>query len=191
MHATRKAYLPAAGKDWLLPLYDPLTKLLGVEAFHRRLINQATISLGHRVLEIGCGTGTLAILIKRLNPAAQVVGIDPDPKALERARRKAQRHGNAIQFDQGFSEELPYPTPRSIESFPHSCSTMSNQKRNPLPCGRPLGSSNREAYCTWLISTKGNASPAVSMDSSRASFIRAMARAPTTASSLSCSMPDS
>jgi ubiquinone/menaquinone biosynthesis C-methylase UbiE len=109
MHATRKAYLPAAGKDWLLPLYDPFTKLLGVEAFHRRLINQATISVGHRALEIGCGTGNLAILIKRLNPAAQVVGIDPDPKALARARRKAQWHGNAIQFDQGFSEELPYP----------------------------------------------------------------------------------
>jgi ubiquinone/menaquinone biosynthesis C-methylase UbiE len=58
MHATRKAYLPAAGKDWLLPFYDPLTKLLGVEASHRMLINQATVSLGRRVLEIGCGTGT-------------------------------------------------------------------------------------------------------------------------------------
>jgi ubiquinone/menaquinone biosynthesis C-methylase UbiE len=109
MHATRKAYLPAAGKDWLLPLYDPFTKLLGVEAFHRRLINQATISPGDRVLEIGCGTGNLAILIKRLNPAAQVVGLDPDPKALARARWKAQRRGSEIQFDQGFSEELPYP----------------------------------------------------------------------------------
>jgi ubiquinone/menaquinone biosynthesis C-methylase UbiE len=51
----------------------------------------------------------LAILIKRLNPAAQVVGIDPDPKALARARRKAQRCEAAIQFDQGFSEELSYP----------------------------------------------------------------------------------
>jgi ubiquinone/menaquinone biosynthesis C-methylase UbiE len=109
MHVTGKAYLPAAGKDWLLPFYDPFTKLLGVEASHRRLINQATISPGHRVLEIGCGTGNLAILIERLNPAAQVVGIDPDPKALARARRKAQRRGAAIQFDRGFSEELPYP----------------------------------------------------------------------------------
>jgi ubiquinone/menaquinone biosynthesis C-methylase UbiE len=109
MHVTRKAYLPAAGKDWLLPLYDPFTKLLGVEAFHRRLINQATISPRHRVLDIGCGTGNLAILIKRLNPAVQVVGIDPDPKALARARRKAQRRGTEIQFDQGFSEQLPYP----------------------------------------------------------------------------------
>jgi ubiquinone/menaquinone biosynthesis C-methylase UbiE len=69
MHVSRKTHLPAAGKDWLLPFYDPLTKLLGVEASHRKLINQAAVSPSHRVLEIGCGTGNLAILIKRLNPA--------------------------------------------------------------------------------------------------------------------------
>jgi len=109
MRTTGKTYVSAAGRDWLLSFYDPFTKLLGVEASHRKLIDQAAISSGHRVLEIGCGTGNLAILAKRLNPAAEVVGIDPDPKALARARRKAQRSGAAIQFDLGFSEELPYP----------------------------------------------------------------------------------
>lgn len=109
MHATRKNYLPAAGKAWLLPLYDPFTKVLGVEASHRELINQAGINPGQRVLEIGCGTGNLAILVKRLNPASPVVAIDPDPKALARARRKAERRGAKIQFDEGFAEELPYP----------------------------------------------------------------------------------
>ena len=109
MHAIRKTYLSAAGKDWLLPFYDPFTRLLGVEAVHGKLIRQAAISSGHRVLEIGCGTGNLAILANRLNPAAEVVGIDPDPKALARARRKAQRSRASLQFDPGFSEELPYP----------------------------------------------------------------------------------
>jgi SAM-dependent methyltransferase len=109
MHTTNKTYLPAAGKDWLLPLFDPFTKLLGVKAIHSKLIHHAAISSGQRVLEIGCGTGNLVILAKRLCPAAQVVGIDPDPKALALARRKAERRGAAIQFEQGFSEELPYP----------------------------------------------------------------------------------
>jgi ubiquinone/menaquinone biosynthesis C-methylase UbiE len=109
VHATRKSYLPASGKDWLLPLYDPFTKVLGVEASHRELIKQAGINSGQRVLEIGCGTGNLANIVKRLNPASQVIGIDPDPKALARARRKAQRRDAAIQFDQGFAEQLPYP----------------------------------------------------------------------------------
>jgi ubiquinone/menaquinone biosynthesis C-methylase UbiE len=109
MHATGKTYLPAAGKDWLLPFYDLFTKVLGVEASHRKLIDQASISPGHRVLEIGCGTGNLVILVKRLNPASQVLGIDPDPKALARAHRNAQRRKVTIQFDQGFAEELRYP----------------------------------------------------------------------------------
>jgi ubiquinone/menaquinone biosynthesis C-methylase UbiE len=109
MRTTGKTYVSAAGKDWLLPFYDPFTRLLGVEASHRKLLDQAALSSGQRVLEIGCGTGNLAILAKRLNPAIEVVGSDPDPKALARARRKAQRSGAAIQFDQGFSEELAYP----------------------------------------------------------------------------------
>ena len=85
MHAIRKTYLPAAGKDWLLPLYDPFTKVLGVEASHRELINQAGINPGQQVLEIGCGTGNLAILVKRLNPASQVVA-SRRPQSLLRAR---------------------------------------------------------------------------------------------------------
>jgi hypothetical protein len=67
---------------------------------------------------------------------------------------------------------------------------MSDQMRSRLPCGRPFVSSSREAHCTSLISMKGNVPPAVSMDSSRASSLRAMARAPTTPSSLSFGMPD-
>ena len=105
----RRTYLPAAGSDWLLPFYDPFTRLFGIEAVHRQLIEQAGISPGDRVLEIGCGTGNLSILAKRLQPAAEVIGIDPDPKALSRARRKAKRAGQAVAFDRGFSEELPYP----------------------------------------------------------------------------------
>lgn len=109
MHTTEKPYLSAAGKDWLLPFYDLFTRLLGVTKYHKKLIDQSAIEAGQQVLEIGCGTGNLAILAKKLNPDAQVVGLDPDSKALELARRKVRRNGSSIQFDQGYSEELPYP----------------------------------------------------------------------------------
>jgi ubiquinone/menaquinone biosynthesis C-methylase UbiE len=109
MEETRRTYIPAAGHDWLLPLYDPLVKLLGSESAHRQLLDQAGIRPGHRVLEIGCGTGNLAILVKRLHPRAEVVGLDPDPKALARARRKAEREALSVQLDRGFSDVLPYP----------------------------------------------------------------------------------
>ena len=105
----RTTYLPGLGHDRLLPLYDPLQKVLGVASAHRPLVDQAEIRPGHRVLEIGCGTGNLAILIKRLHPGTQVVGLDPDPKALARARRKAEREALSVQLDLGFAEELPYP----------------------------------------------------------------------------------
>jgi ubiquinone/menaquinone biosynthesis C-methylase UbiE len=108
-----RTYIPAAGYDWLLPLYDPLQKLLGSESDHRDLLNQAGLEPGHRVLEIGCGTGNLAILTKLLYPGAKVVGLDPDPKALTRAKLKAQREAVSVHFDCGFSHELPYPN----ESF--------------------------------------------------------------------------
>ncbi len=108
MHDTQRSYLPAAGRDWALPLYDPLVKLLGTDVARRALLDQAALSSTHRVLDIGCGTGTLVTLIKRLHPLTDVVGLDPDPKALARARKKATRARFSIAFDQGFSDELPY-----------------------------------------------------------------------------------
>ncbi|HZP17502.1 MAG TPA: class I SAM-dependent methyltransferase [Terriglobales bacterium] len=108
MEATR-AYLPAAGHDWLLPFYDPFVKLLGGDAARRALLEPAALQPGQRVLEVGCGTGTLVAMIKRGHPGVEVVGLDPDPKGLARAKRKAARERLAIQFNQGFADELPYP----------------------------------------------------------------------------------
>jgi ubiquinone/menaquinone biosynthesis C-methylase UbiE len=109
MPEAERTYIPAAGYDWLLFLYDPLIRLMGGEAAHRTLIDQADLRPGHRVLEIGCGTGNMTTLVKRLHPSVDVVGLDPDPKALERARRKADRQGAALRLDRGFSDALPYP----------------------------------------------------------------------------------
>jgi ubiquinone/menaquinone biosynthesis C-methylase UbiE len=109
MREHRRSCIPAAGHDWLLPLYDPLLKLLGADSTRRELVEQASVRTSHRVLDIGCGTGSLVVLIKRLYPDSEAVGLDPDPKALARARRKVERARLSAQFDQGFSDELPYP----------------------------------------------------------------------------------
>jgi ubiquinone/menaquinone biosynthesis C-methylase UbiE len=108
MIESSRTYLPAAGRDWLLPFYDPIVKLLGGEAARKQLLEQARLHPGQRVLDVGCGTGTLAVLIKRIHPKIEVVGLDPDPKALTRAGRKAARAAVSIQFDQGFGDRLPY-----------------------------------------------------------------------------------
>lgn len=104
-----KNYLPAAGRDWLLPLYDPFVKLLGIDSARKTLIAQSDLQPGHRVLDIGCGTGTFIIQIKHLYSNVEIAGLDPDPKALSRAKRKIERDDFVIQLDRGFSENLPYP----------------------------------------------------------------------------------
>lgn len=103
-----REFLPAAGRDELLPFYDPLVRLIGGDRRRRRLIEQAALRPGLRVLDIGCGTGTLLVDIQRRESGITATGLDPDPKALSRARRKAERAGVSVRFDQGFSDQLPY-----------------------------------------------------------------------------------
>jgi len=108
MSHTSRNYLPAAGHDWSLPFYDPMVKLMGGESAQKSLVEQAALLPGQRVLDVGCGTGTMDVMIKRLHPDVEVIGLDPDPKALARATRKAVRSGLSIRFDRGFVDQLPY-----------------------------------------------------------------------------------
>jgi ubiquinone/menaquinone biosynthesis C-methylase UbiE len=104
----RHDYLPAAGTDLMLPAFDLISWLFGTPGLHDRLIEQAELEPGHRIIEIGCGTGNLVTKAKRAQPAAEVIGSDPDSKALARAERKA--HGpTGIRFERGYAQDLPYP----------------------------------------------------------------------------------
>jgi ubiquinone/menaquinone biosynthesis C-methylase UbiE len=108
MNAERR-YLPAASLDVLLPVYDPIMRLLRFQRALAPLVAQAGLQPEHHVLDIGCGTGTLAVMIRRAHPTVGVTGVDPDPRALARAARKAERSGVAIRFDRGFADALVYP----------------------------------------------------------------------------------
>ena len=105
---SQREFLPAAGRDVFLPLYDPLVSLMGFGRAVQELISQANIERAHSVLDVGCGTGTLIVMLKRRYSAVEVVGVDPDSKALQRARKKVGRAGVSVQLDHGFADELPY-----------------------------------------------------------------------------------
>src|SRR6266498_4216430 len=103
-----KRYIPALGFRWLTPLYDPLLKwIMREETFKRKLISQANIQSGMKVLDLGCGTGTLTLMIKRAHPKADVSGLDGDPQVLDIARDKSR--GTDIRWDEGLASSLPYP----------------------------------------------------------------------------------
>lgn len=106
---SQRSFLPGMGVDWLLPLYDPLTRLLGLDTVRRNFLLQADLRPGLRVIDVGCGTGTLAVLMKSLFPDVDVVGLDPDEKALARAGRKARRRGALVRFERGYADALAYP----------------------------------------------------------------------------------
>jgi len=89
-------------------------------ALKRQLVEQAQIRPGHRVLDLGCGTATLTVLIKRLHPGAEVVGLDGDQEILEIARAKVARAGLDIALEQGMAFALPYP----VSSFDRVLSSM-------------------------------------------------------------------
>jgi ubiquinone/menaquinone biosynthesis C-methylase UbiE len=107
--------------DWLTPFYDPAVRLTTREkVFKKALVKQAKIKANHRVLDLACGTGTLTILIRRMQPQTEVIGIDGDAKILETARTKAKESSVEIQFDEGMSFDLPYED----ESFDRVVSSL-------------------------------------------------------------------
>jgi len=114
-------YIPAFGFRWLTRFYDPFIRWTMPEAaLKRQLVEQARIRPGHRVLDLGCGTATLTILIKQLHPGAEVAGLDGDQKILEIAMAKVARAGLDIALEQGMSFALPYPD----SSFDRALSSM-------------------------------------------------------------------
>ena len=99
-------YVPAAGLRWLLPFYDPFIALFSREGRWRgEILKSLDLKANDILVDVGCGTGTLAVMAKAHMPQAQVIGVDPDPDALARAQQKAARKGVAVAFHRGLGNE--------------------------------------------------------------------------------------
>ena len=96
-------FTPALGDHRLTPFYDLAIALLTREGvWRRRLVTQIAPTSSDRILDVGCGTGSLAILLKQRAPDIDIIGLDPDPVVLARARRKAYKRGFTIDWRNGF-----------------------------------------------------------------------------------------
>lgn len=102
-------YLPALRFPALTALYDPLiARTTRERAFKTRLVELAAARPGERVLDLGCGTGTLALALKRAAPGASVSGVDGDEAMLTQGRAKAGAEGLDVALGQALAQELPF-----------------------------------------------------------------------------------
>jgi ubiquinone/menaquinone biosynthesis C-methylase UbiE len=75
----------------------------------KRLLELSRIGPGESVLDVGCGTGTLAILAKKaVGAAGMICGIDASAEMLARARSKAARAGAEVRFENAVAQALPF-----------------------------------------------------------------------------------
>lgn len=90
--------------------YDPLIQWGNAgKKFKTHLVKQATLQPNETIMDLACGTGTLALLIQQLQPGVQVIGVDADPKILLIAKEKIKEtQVSNITFEEGFSDKLPF-----------------------------------------------------------------------------------
>ena len=109
-------FIPAFHFHVLTCWYDPVVRTLFPESVVKStLIEQSCLQPGQTVLDIGCGTGTLTLLIKQAHPNVIVHGLDIDTEILQLAQNKADAAGLELKLQQGSAICLPYPD----QSFDH------------------------------------------------------------------------
>lgn len=107
MTDTDRDFVPALGKSGSLERYDAAIALMTREKRWRGdLLTLVAPEPGNRIVDIGCGTGTLAIALKGAEPESEILAVDPDPAVLEIAQTKARTAGADIHWFEAMGDEL-------------------------------------------------------------------------------------
>lgn len=101
-------YIPALKYNWLTQFYDGLlTTFLREKTFKSKLIESVKQRNPKHILDIGCGTATLSLMLERAFPEACVTGLDGDEKILAIAKHKSEEAQSKIRLVQAMSYDIP------------------------------------------------------------------------------------
>ena len=107
MADTNRDFVPALGKAGNIERYDAVLALMTREKRWRgELVKLVAPGAGETIVDIGCGTGTLAIALKAAAPTSIILGVDPDPDILDIARRKAGEADAGILWFEAMGDAL-------------------------------------------------------------------------------------
>ena len=134
---SERDFLPAARFHSLTRFFDSFVGVTTREkTFRRQLLERMDLRPGERVLDLGAGTATLALMIKERWPGVSITGVDADPEILRIGRAKVAEAGvDGIELVEAFASELPF----AAESFDVVVSTLffhhlsSTVKRETMP----------------------------------------------------------
>jgi ubiquinone/menaquinone biosynthesis C-methylase UbiE len=105
-------FVPALGYQWLTGLYDTVIRWTMPEQRLRQVLADQAVGKGDlKILDFGCGTGSLTFLIASRSSLLEVEGVDVDPAALAIAGDKVRGapSGVRVRFRQVQSGRLPFP----------------------------------------------------------------------------------
>lgn len=140
-------FTPALGRHELTGAYDRMIALMTRERRWRgELLALAEPRPEEVIVDVGCGTGTFAIMLNRACPSARIIGVDPDENVLAIARRKATAAGAKVEFRRAFGDELTTlgtPVDKVVSSLVlHQC-PMAVKRAILAACAAALGDGGR------------------------------------------------
>jgi ubiquinone/menaquinone biosynthesis C-methylase UbiE len=102
-------YVPAAGRGIFTPLYDTVNAVAMRQGQWRPRLVERALGAGAspRILDLGCGTGEMALAIAHASPDVKLIGVDGDADVLERAAAKAQAAGVELELHEALADRVP------------------------------------------------------------------------------------
>jgi ubiquinone/menaquinone biosynthesis C-methylase UbiE len=100
------AYTPPLGTGDTADYDQAIRRWTRELRWRRAMIDLLAARPGEAIIDVGCGTGSFAIMLKKAEPGVDLIGIDPDEEALAIARAKAETAGADVRWERGFARDI-------------------------------------------------------------------------------------